>query len=461
MSSAGVDTTLASVLCCPRCARGALSLERAGWICANCGAGYPLIGELPWLFAEPRFALAEWRGRCGLQIQHLQREAGALSAARAAGQVSTLTGRRLESLAQAYLDQAARLRALLAPLGLDEASIGFETHQALGTRMPLDQGLTNYYVNIHRDWCWGRDENEAALNELRAASNGLAQFGRVLVLGAGAGRLAYDLHQASDASLTVASDFNPLLLFVAREMYAARDLQLYEFPIAPRQFADQAVLRPLRSPGVARAGLALVAADALQAPFMAGSFDVVVTPWFVDIINEPLDRTAGRVNNWLRPGGRWLNFGSLAFARGAHAERLSLEESLDTVATSGFAVQDVRETTIPYMHSPASRHGRMETTVTWAATKNSSAPAVARERQWPDWLLRSDRPVPRTARIESAAIASRVHAFLLALINGDRSLRDMAAVLVEQRLMSAAESESAVRQFLVRLHEEGEQRTDF
>jgi hypothetical protein len=46
----------------------------------------------------------------------------------------------------------------------------------------------------------------------------------------------------------------------------------------------------------------------------------------------------------------------------------------------------------------------------------------------------------------------------LALINGERSIRDMARVLVEQRLMSPQEAESNVRLFLARLHEESETR---
>ena len=39
---------------------------------------------------------------------------------------------------------------------------------------------------------------------------------------------------AGDSPLTVATDFNPLLLIVAREMFAGRAVELYEFPIAPR-----------------------------------------------------------------------------------------------------------------------------------------------------------------------------------------------------------------------------------
>jgi hypothetical protein len=79
-----------------------------------------------------------------------------------------------------------------------------------------------------------------------------------------------------------------------------------------------------------------------------------------------------------------------------------------------------------------------------------------RARALPPWLLEPDQPVPRTSALEMQAISSRVHAFLLALINGERSMRDMARILVEQRLMSAQEAEPQVRLFLARLHEDSE-----
>jgi len=74
----------------------------------------------------------------------------------------------------------------------------------------------------------------------------------------------------------------------------------------------------------------------------------------------------------------------------------------------------------------------------------------------PAWLLDAAQPVPRSRAFEMQAISSRIHAFLLAMINGERSMRDMARLLVEQRLMSADEAESQVRLFLTRLHEESD-----
>ena len=426
-------------------------------MCSVCSSGFPVIAGIPWLFPEPRQALTEWRGRLNLLAQHLATEATAMRAGLERRDLPASTRRRLEHVANANDDQIRRLRALLEPLGLDQASIAEATHRGLGTRLPTEQGLTNYYVNLHRDWAWGDEENQASLHELRALLGGeLSGLGRTLVQGAGAGRLAYDLHGAGDAPLTAATDFNLLQLFAAGELFAGRAVELYEYPIAPRRIEDHAVLRRLSAPAPAREGLMLVAADALQPPFADGAFDTVVTPWFVDIIGEPFTRVAARINLLLKPGGRWINFGSLAFARAAAAERVTLEEVTELMPQLGFTGFGTREGSMPYMRSPASRHARIESTVAWVANKVAAPAEMPRARVLPQWLLLPEEPVPRTPALEMQAISSRVHAFLLALINGERSQRDMARILVEQRLMSADEAENAVRMFLARLHEESE-----
>ena len=53
----------------------------------------------------------------------------------------------------------------------------------------------------------------------------------------------------------------------------------------------------------------------------------------------------------------------------------------------------------------------------------------------------------------------RVLAYVTSLVDGRRSIRDVAQVLVEQRLMSADEAEPTVRGFLRRLHAEAQART--
>ena len=108
------QNTLSSILACPRCHRGPVTWSRAGWICGACSSGYPVIGEIPWLFPDPRQALAEWRGRLGLLTQHLASEAAAMrgGAETASG---AATRRRLLHVAAAYEDQVQRLRRCWRP----------------------------------------------------------------------------------------------------------------------------------------------------------------------------------------------------------------------------------------------------------------------------------------------------------------------------------------------------------
>ena len=163
------------------------------------------------------------------------------------------------------------------------------------------------------------------------------------------------------------------------------------------------MLRRLAAPAPARAGLELVAADALQPPFADGAFDTVVTPWFVDIIGEPFARVAARVNLLLKPGGRWINFGSLAFSRAAHAERMSLEEVLELHAAG--RVRRLRGArSLDAVHALAgqpARARREHDRAGWL-TRWVRPAETPRARVLPDWLLQPDKPVPRTPRVRDA-----------------------------------------------------------
>src|SRR5262249_18728539 len=135
---------------------------------------------------------------------------------------------------------------------------------------------------------------------------------RVLVLGSGAGRLADDLHRRRSPALTVALEVNPLLVLLPAAMARGARLELYEFPLAPRGVAQHAVLRRRAAPEAAAPGFEHVLADAHRPPFRRGAFDLVLTPWLVDILPEPFEQLGARVNSLLADGGRWINFGSLS-----------------------------------------------------------------------------------------------------------------------------------------------------
>src|SRR5690606_11152129 len=292
-----------------------------------------------------------------------------------------------------------------------------------------------------------------ALDLIRDVLAGRAP-GRTLVLGSGAGRLAYDIHMQLGAETTVALDFNPLLVLVAASVTAGRPVELYEFPLAPRRGADHAVLRTLAADVPARDGLMHVLADAHRPPFPKGTFDTIVTPWLVDILPEPLDAQAGRINHLLADDGCWVSFGSLTFHDADPALRYSLDECAEVMIEQGFEPAATLERSIPYLASPASRHARREEVVVWRADKARRIKPPARHEALPDWIVRGNEPVPLTAAFRTQAMTTRIHAFIMSLIDGRRSLKDMAKILAEQRLMTANEAEPALRSFLTKMHDD-------
>ena len=250
-------------------------------------------------------------------------------------------------------------------------------------------------------------------------------------------------------------------MLVAKAMTQGEQLHLYEFPIAPLALEDDAVLRKLTAPGAVDDSFHLVLADALRPPFTEQAFDTIVTPWLIDIISEDLGVFSARINRLLKQEGRWVNFGSLAFASPKKSQCYSPEEVKSIVAENGFSDPYVSQATIPYMCSPASRHGRRERVFTFSTYKERNASKPERHKALPDWIVTADAPVPAISSFRQQAMTTQIYAFVMSLIDGKRSIKDMAAILEKQRLMSREEAVPAIRSFLTRMYDDAQRQTGY
>jgi SAM-dependent methyltransferase/uncharacterized protein YbaR (Trm112 family) len=441
-----LQTHLAALLACPRCGTALDTLY-----CKACRVDFPVHGGIPWLFADAAAAVSDWQNRWQLAVERLAADLQAVQRA-LADDPPPATRRRLEALAYGYQAQPQHLSTLLAPLHLAQGG-SLETLLALRTRLPVSQGVFSYEANVHRDWCWGAAECRLALDAVVEILDDTSPA-RVLVLGSGAGRLAYDLHQHTQAGVTVAADLNPLLAYVGRQVADGKSATLVEFPRAPRTQESAAIERTLQAPTPTRPGLEFVLADALRPPFRPESFDVVVTPWLLDVIDARPDEVLRRVNGLLAPGGLWVNQGSVAFEGPDPAWRLTLDELLGVAESAGLGDPHGIEHSVPYMDCPDSRHGRRECVVTCRMHKTRAVPAPARHDSLPDWIVQGRKPIPLLPAFQTQAMTTRMHAFIMSLIDGKRTLKDMAQVLEEQRLMPRQEAETALRGFLAKMYEE-------
>ncbi len=445
---------LSALLACPRCDEKLELSSNHNYHCKACNIDFPDVEGIPWLYAEPQAAFQEWRERLKFATRKLEHDSSRLQQELGEGNLHPLTRKRLSRLKEAYDKQVPQMQELMAPFNLRDMRTGLPTYLALRTRLPSNQGLSTYYSNIHRDWAWGKRENDESLELVATAATKYGALGKTLVLGAGACRLAYDLHMATPTEFTVALDFNPLLLLLAQRLMKGETFNLYEFPIAPKTLEDQAVLRTLSAEQPVRDDFYFVLADALRPPFVVDSFDTVITPWLIDIVSEELQQFAPRINNLLVHGGRWINFGSLTFGHPVQSQCYSLEETLAVIKNSGFSEPSVNEATIPYMCSPASRHGRRETILTIASMKEKKSGPLPRYEALPDWIVKGKNPVPLSRSFQMQAASTRIQAFIMATIDGKRSLKDMARLMEQQRLMTYEEAEPAIRSFLIKMYDE-------
>ena len=246
---------LRELLACPRC-DAPLADAGAAWRCAGCDVDFPRVAGIPWLFAEPNAALGEWRGRLHFSLQRLERERQQLAAALASATLRPATRARLESLERATRDHGERLRALLAPLELEQHSASYETYLALRTRLPAGSGPHDLLREHPSRLVLGRCGERRVVR--RRSPRALRRQRRRAACSCSAPAPAGSPTTCTcerRPSLTVALDFNPLLFDRRRHASrAARRIELYEFPIAPRARRRPCCARS-SAPAPARAGL--------------------------------------------------------------------------------------------------------------------------------------------------------------------------------------------------------------
>ncbi len=91
---------------------------------------------------------------------------------------------------------------------------------------------------------------------------------------------------------------------------------------------------------------------------------------------------------------------------------------------------------------------------TFSAYKERDADQPARHRALPDWIVTGKEPVPLTPSFRTQAMTTQIYSFMMSLIDGKRSIKDMAVVLEKQKLMTREEAEPAIRSFLTKMYDD-------
>ena len=408
------------------------------------------ISEISVRLPEPEATLADWQSQWSHYHTQLLEESSAANLS-----LDALDDRnfpkaisRLKHLAKAKKDQAQRISELLQPF-FDLSKIeATALYQTLSARLPVSQNLLSYYANIHRDWAWNTEENSICA---RLLAPHLLNGKNVLIPGAGAGRLAFDLRSLLPKSDFYLLELNPLLLAIAHKLMHAQEVKLWEFPLAPRTLQEAAVLQSLKNnhPGNFSGNTNFILGDVRYLPFQKASIEQIILPWLTDIIPEPPGHFFARLNHVLQTGGRILYFGSHAFSFQNETWNHSPEELVELLASLGFQVSHSSREKIPYMQSPHSSHGRVEEVLLLVAEKqkNCEQPPL-RELSLPEWINDPSKAIPQLPIFSALETTHQVPLDIVRAIDGRKSIEDIAsAVLTKNYQMKKTEGVATLRNF--------------
>ena len=416
---ANAKSILAAVRC-PRCAV-TLDLSAARIVCAACGQHYPRLGSIPVLFREPDTYLEI----VGQQLRDLAAQidttSRALESQVRAPDVLPRTRARCEALLSAARQQHSDIADLLTPL-LPPA-----TPQPIPATVNVPSLLTNIHY-LFRDWGWppsGDDENARTLAAvLRVLGSG--SIGTTLVLGAGACRLASDLHRVAGATETFALDIDALLVAAAAVIVRGGTTRMTEGYTDINEYERPSTCWTLRAPQPVGDGFHLMLADGLNPPFAPNTFDTVVTPWFIDAIPADLRDAITVASTALRRSGRWVSIGPLRYASDVPiARRFSREEVFELVERAGLRLSAWESSTSPSLVSPLTGRGRVEWVVAFCALKDGDDPQRGVLKSPPSWILFGHIPIPTFDRVPPLAPGDPLSPLILDAIDGHRTLNDI------------------------------------
>jgi len=291
--------------------------------------------------------------------------------------------KKMKDLCNFHLDQMSDQLSFLS-----DSRIHHSEYARMMSGKKQSYQLNQYHSHLSKDWAWGEEEIGIGFKLIEECLPTALHAEKVLALGAGACRLPYELHRKLSAKQSYFLDINPLLLSVARKVIEGNELELIDIPLVPLNSDSFIVKSKLKNPHPITDGIHYLIHDVCDWGFKEKVFDLVFTPWFIDI--SPLDAAdlIALINSSLPEGGHWINFGPLIFNKTNMSQFYSYEEILYLIEKSGFEIIEKRYTSIPHLKNPNSGRWQHDQVLCFSARKVSDCdqPAHYGNTELVEWL---------------------------------------------------------------------------
>jgi hypothetical protein len=421
-----------NTLICPICANDLNSTH-----CSQCHSDFFTLGEIPCLFTTGIQQKYLWQHQMAMMETQGSEALENLEYILQGYDITQLTRSRIERAHAAMSESLTVILAQLKNAGLNSQRYDIYEH------IPLDNP-TEYYHHILRDWAWDHEPsrhyqnhvNDTNLNRvLNIWSSHKPQ--KMLFLGAGAGRLSWDLHHTLKPEFTLASDINPFLLTCAQSLIKDRKNlilpELYTFPQIGYPFAKSWLMQPPEDANQLHKSWFALGADVWNMPLKEASMDTLVTSWLLDVTGGDVKDLIAVIGYLLQPGGYWINTGPLLYSGKLSFDlKYSAEEIFEFADMAGFDIELKSVEEIAHMASPLNARYHHEQILSFSARKRTTIkpPATPGKSQaWltPPWLVMHHVPIPKIQ-----FVCNMGHDFIkqaIALVDGQRSIYHIAQLL--------------------------------
>jgi len=326
------------ILQCPRC-EGELQPGKK-ISCSACGCEYPVLDTIPVLTPKPGEMVANWQHLLRNFFNGQQRNIQSNAQLIQSSSLYPPLRERLKVVTQARVDNLKTIMDLFQPLrDMEPGTPPNEKTDKVGSFILL--------ISLLRDWGWDTDEVDILCNTVIESLPADLSIESLLVIGAGACRESFNLHNHYQCKLTVSIDIAPLALLGASRVLSGGELNLYQIlPNNIRNATDNVSFWELKAPCKPDNDFLFAFADATQMPFRENTFQAVLTPFLIDAVGEDLRTFSKKIYKLLQPGGYWTNYGAMIFIPGIS---YTAEEVLSIVEDAGFRILTHGFSTKPHL----------------------------------------------------------------------------------------------------------------
>ncbi len=307
---------------------------------------YPIMNSMPLLYPNIEETFLTWSSKISKFIEQEKSFLGYLSTMLKLEQ-SENRKKRFTKVFTAKEENLKVFENILAP---------FLGHEAIDL-LPSTQQIHSYFNLIFRDWTWITEEIEVYTDYCK--KHFTQPDLKVLILGSGAGRLSFELAKSSPNSHFYSLDHNPFLSFMAQTITSGNALDLWNIESYPKDIDKTVHKYHIQGQSLKIENHLFTLGTFPHLPFEKEAFDIIICPWFLDILDINFSDALNLVNFYLKPNGSQLFIGPSNIHKDDFYEQFTKEEIQEEYQRSFSHVKSENKT-IEYLTNPNASQNRIE-----------------------------------------------------------------------------------------------------